>query len=131
MKRLLLFLVFICITLAGYSQDRQNSVKTNTESGRWEVIQSPILRKLTIKLDKFTGKTYQLVSTSGDNVEWEEIYWNGQANVKDYNTINYQIYMSGIMARDSFLVNIQTGETWRLITYGPYEKLYWEFVFVE
>lgn len=133
MKRFLLFYVFISLALAGYSQERKYAVKTDTEAGRWEIVQSPILRKCTIKLDKYTGKTYQLVTTSNDNVTWEEILWIGDAasNRKE-NRINYQIFMGGIMARDCFLINIHTGETWILnVVDTSSERIVWETIVEE
>lgn len=42
-----------------------------TDSARYEIIQSPLKRSLTLLLDKFTGSVYQLVRTSTDDLTWD------------------------------------------------------------
>lgn len=131
MKRLLVYFFFICIALTGYSQDRKYPVMTDTEGGRWEIVQSPIIRKCTIKLDKFTGKTYQLVLTSnGEDVTWQEIMWIGELlEENNKNVINYQIFMSGLVARDCFLINIHTGKTWVLTSDETMNTVFWSTIY--
>lgn len=131
MKRILISLTFLFVALTGFSIDTYPSVQTSTEGGRYEIIQSPISRRLTFKLDKYTGKTYQLVlQSNSEDVTWQEVLWlNVFANrgIKE-NQINFQIFMSGIAARDCFLMNIHTGQTWLLYYDDKEQTNYWGVV---
>lgn len=116
MKKYLLIGLFALLTLSVYSQNKE-SVKTSTSSGRYEIIQSGLARRCTFKLDKYTGKTWQLVSKSeSGQVKWQAVDWLGSLSENNSNnhTIKYQIFMSGMVLADCFLINIQTGRTWLL-----------------
>lgn len=129
MKKILICL-FLCFSLCVSAGDNYPSVKTSIDSGRFEIIQSPILRKLTFKLDKYTGKTYQLVKTSNNNVTWEIVEWLGYDDEASFqqnnpNKVAYQLFLGGITIKDTFLINILTGDTWQLFHDPDKDFLYW------
>lgn len=130
MKRALLFLFVCLVAVVSSSADEKQSVKTSTEGGRYEIIQSNIVRRLTIKLDKYTGQTYLMVKSKDDTLSWEKMEWYGTAfEEEDNDKINYQIFMGGIMAKDCILLNIHTGRTWMLFEDSRTENLYWSIMF--
>ena len=125
MKRTFLLFVACIIAITSLADDKR-AVKTSTEGGRYEIVQSEIVRRLTFKLDKFTGRTYQMVKTSYDDMTWEEVRWRGQPEDTDKEEqISFQLFLGGIMARDCILINIHTGETWMLYQESEAETLYW------
>lgn len=126
MRKLLILIVFVGIALPSFAQQTYSAVKTSTEGGRWEIIQSPIVRRITIKLDKFTGKTYQLVETSTKSYSWQEILWIGEMLEEKYkNKINYQLFTGGLTVKDTYLINIHTGQTWMLYGDTSDNSIFW------
>lgn len=77
MKRFLLFAT--CMLAVGSSplwaqgENATSLSSTVPDSARFEVVQSPLLAKLTFRLDRFTGDTWQFVSTKDKSYAWERI----------------------------------------------------------
>ena len=117
MKKLLLLLVSILfLSTNALSLDTKQAVSTSQTGGRFEIIQSELVRKNTFLLDKYFGQVYVLVKKSNDYPDWEPVkVYPSSTDESPKNKINYQIFMGGIMARDCFLLNINTGETWILV----------------
>ena len=117
MKKIILSLFMGLMNLSSYAYDTNSAVKSSVENGRYEIVQSEIARKLTFKLDKYTGKVYQYVKTSSDSnpYSWQPVYWIGCSDEKEIPTkINYQLFLGGTAVSDCFLLNINTGKTWLL-----------------
>ncbi|QBR00495.1 hypothetical protein [Paraburkholderia pallida] len=95
----------------------QQSVVTHVPvDARFEIVQSELAVRWTFKLDKFTGNVFQLVATKSGDLAWEEMP-RFKSRVPDPVTPgrpNYQIFMSGIMAKNMFLMNVNSGATWQL-----------------
>ena len=49
-----------------------------------------------------------------ENVEWQEMRRLFKDLYDPNNDINYQIFISGITAKDVFLINIHSGRVWTL-----------------
>lgn len=130
MKRVvLLFLIFNSLSL--FSQDNPNlhAVKTFQSGARYEIVQSELTRKITLKLDKITGATFLLVSTPNDGYTWQEIPRSKAPTdklSKVYN--NYQLFIGVIQPRDCFLMNIYSGTTWVLVEDSSGNYLFQEFI---
>lgn len=126
MKKLFFIISFVFISLLCVAQETYPSVKTSTDVGRWEIIQSPFIRRVTIKLDKFTGKTYQFFETSLAIYGWKIIIWQDEDwGEKQIGKINYQIFMGGLTASDVYLINIHTGKTWLLCEDSSKGLFFW------
>ena len=112
---LFVFLSVLSIVTMGQAGNNY-SVSTSTTSGRWEIIQSPILRSHTFKLDKHSGDVCQMVcqGKKDDKVVWEKMKRLSIDFYDPTNEINYQIYISGVTAKDVFLINIHSGRVWTL-----------------
>ena len=115
MKKLLVcFLMLFCI-VPSFADDVQIPVSTSTESGRFEFIQSTIARRVSLLLDKYKGKVWQMVEINkqGDvGFVPVPVYFESKDTPSE--KINYQLYMSGTALKDCFLLNINTGEVWQL-----------------
>ncbi len=85
---------------------------------RFEVVESQITARLMFRLDRFTGHVAQLVSrkaTDPDSpVIWQDMPVDGLRPIQNPTRPRFQIFTSGITARDTFLVDTDTGATWRL-----------------
>ncbi|MCF0198100.1 MAG: hypothetical protein HUK02_02095 [Bacteroidaceae bacterium] len=118
MRKLITLLVF---TLSAAAFAQSNGVcceKTSTTGGRFEVIQSPIDRQLTLKLDKQTGTVWMAAAANNQEaLNWYELprQYAIEKDTKKPNAINYQIFIGGHNIKDCILTNIHTGLSWRLI----------------
>lgn len=126
------FLIFTACMLAVASQSVCAQVVSATslsstvpESARYEVIQSPLLAKLTIRLDRLTGDTWLFVSTKDKSYAWERMRRiSVQNDSKVPGKVNYQIFLSGIRAQITILLNNTTGASW-YIAEDPKEGYFW------
>ena len=86
-------------------------------SARYEIVQSGIAARITLRLDKYTGYSHQLVLGDDDALSWRDVprieHPDGDNRVPDQ--VNYQIVTSGIVIRYTFLLNVHTGATWQLV----------------
>jgi hypothetical protein len=112
MRKILLTL-FIALSFSAMAQ-KQNAITTNTTSGRFEIVQSKLLRSLTFKLDKYTGDVQMFDETMSDSTVWFNIPREIIETdiVENENQINYQLYLGGYVTRDCFLINLNNGLTW-------------------
>lgn len=122
MKKLLLVLALL-LSLNIYADDPP-AVATQMNNALFEVIQNPKVRKYTFYLDKVEGKVYQLVQGYGGRTKWEEMTVYPK-DTQTYTEPTYQIYISGLMTSDTFLINTKTGRTWMLVQ-GRDDEILWE-----
>ena len=90
------------------------AVKTAAPDGRFEIVQSEIIRKNTFKIDKCTGRIWMLCSSNAGVSWWSEMYREDYSQEDYKNGINFQIFMGGMMARDCFVMDVNNGKTWML-----------------
>lgn len=129
MKRFLLFatcmLAVASSPLWAQGENATSLSSTVPDSARFEVVQSPLLAKLTLRLDRFTGDTWQFVSTKDKSYTWERIKRVAvQNDTKVPGKVNYQIFLSGIRAQITILMNTTTGASW-YIAEDPKEGNFW------
>ena len=117
-KILITIMLFVVCSqfLTAQSNGRQETTTTYPENGRYEVITSSIAVRDTFLLDRETGETWVLTEAK-TNYVWQKLI--RQANLKEilpdgFTGPAYQIVISGIAAKDIFLVNTITGATWTL-----------------
>ena len=117
MKRFLLFatcmLAVASSPLWAQGENATSLSSTVPDSARFEVVQSPLLAKLTLRLDRFTGDTWQFVSTKDKSYTWKHIQRIAvQNDTKVPGKVNYQIFLSGSRAQITILMNTTTGASW-------------------
>lgn len=86
------------------------------DTSRYEIVQAPDAVRYTFKLDKFTGRVFQLTDTSGGNQDrlvWREMLVLDAPKVAIPSVKpSFQIFISGIGIRYTFLLDVTTGKTW-------------------
>lgn len=114
MKKIILTTFLSLLLFPLMAVETNQAVKTSAPEGRFEIVQSEIIRKNTFKIDKCTGRVWVLCS-SNSGPWWSEMYREGYSQ-EDYKTgTNFQIFMGGMMARDCFVMDVNTGKTWVLV----------------
>jgi len=99
---------------------------------RFITIQSPMIARLTMLFDRYTGATYQFVSKTEGGNAWQIV--TKLANVLDSHQIdgavNYMIYFSGLATKFTFLVNVRSGATWQLAEDTESGTLFWNPIYI-
>lgn len=116
--KIIVLILFILFNVNLFSQgiQKQQSVSTSQVGGRFEIVQSELLRSNTFKLDKYNGDIFVYVKTNDDWYGWQEVPRSALINdLAIPEKINYQLFMGGVMASDCFLLNINTGVSWILV----------------
>lgn len=95
---------------------------------RFEILQRPWAHEWTYKLDKFTGKVWVLGQDEHQISVWIEMPVEGREEPNNPKTISYQIYVPHTPSKQSLLLNIKNGNTWRLVdglngTVGQWKKM--------
>lgn len=109
-----------------YGEDCANHERTSAPSdSRYELVQSPLAARTTLKLDKWTGATYIVVEDQSGAVSWQVMTRAAPDPVPGGNKANYQIFTSAIAARFTYLLNVSTGATWLLVEDSTTGELLW------
>lgn len=122
LKKICFFSLFLLASIPLNAEESALFTNATNNSGRFEIIQSPIEIKYTFKLDKKTGETWQLQG----NIKSD--YWHKMPTISDNfnyeeHEINYQIFVSGYDLNNCFLINIHTGKTWILSAFFTWKEV--------
>jgi hypothetical protein len=101
---------------ASAQTDQSPQITSMSPSSRFEIVQSELAARWTFRLDKFCGRVSQLVSAKDDEFTWQDMAVVQRPACS--NTARFQIFTSGLAARQTFLLDAQTGKTWQLATSG-------------
>lgn len=126
MKRIILTIIVLWGSLIASAQNFNEYVTTQNNAGRYEVVMSSLQASQTFKVDKYNGDVYQLVETPKGGLVFEKLD-RDTSNAIDTqipDRVNYQFVMSGILAKCTFLVNVNTGEVWNLV-HDNKQKVNW------
>ncbi|MBL8339516.1 MAG: hypothetical protein JNM97_22310 [Rhodoferax sp.] len=114
---ILAFAVLSCSSTAAQDYPAPPHQQTTPAPGaRYEVLQSQLAARWTFKLDRFAGRVWQLVRTADDDSSWEEMSIFDALKVPTPTRPRFQLFSSGLAARHTFLLDADTGKTWRLTT---------------
>lgn len=114
-------MVALCLALgaaSSWAQDRAAVIHEQTSpvpGARFEVLQSTIAARWTFRLDRYTGRIWQLVKTKEDDNAWEEMPVAGLPQVAATARPRFQLFASGLAARHTFLLDTDTGRTWVVV----------------
>jgi len=85
---------------------------------RFLIHQSTIAAKGTYKLDSYEGDVYQMVEDRNKNSAWDKLrklpVYGGKDSIVEGRP-NYQLFLSTIAMRFTYLINVNTGQTWELV----------------
>lgn len=123
----------IVVTVVASRADAQTGAAANHErtsapaNSRFELFQSTIAVRLTLRLDKYTGEVAQLVLGADSTLTWQAVPRepHSAADTRQLGQVNYQIFSSSIAIRHTYLLNVNTGATWQLVQSSD-ETLVWQ-----
>ena len=125
MKRLLIVLLLSSPVLAEDTLVEQHERTSVLPSARFEIFQSTLAVNVTFKLDKHSGKVWEIVRDTPRSAQtgnilpgqgpfvWQAIPHTGVVKAVATNKVSYQLFTSGIAVRHTYLLNINTGLTWQ------------------
>lgn len=126
------YLIGLCMLVIGAELHGQVEPKYSAISSpvgsRFEIVQSPLLARLTFKLDRFNGRVWQLVVDSSNGTSWQSMAVLPPPSVAaTASTPRFQLFLSGMVARDSLLLDTMTGAVWRVTenTEGKHHYFIW------
>jgi hypothetical protein len=97
------------------SKSREISLKSTAP--RYQIVQSTIAARGTYKVDTYEGSVYQMVVDKNNNETWQLLSRLGN-KINDHQIVgqrNYEIFLSSIAMRFTYLINLNTGATWQLV----------------
>jgi hypothetical protein len=112
-------LCILLLPLTATAQDQISPVHNQTTpptDARFEIVQAQTAAKWTFRLDRYTGRIWQLVKTRTDNNAWEETRVIGTAKTTSGSRPHFQLFLSGLAAKHTFLIDVDTGRSWTLTT---------------
>jgi hypothetical protein len=122
MKRVLIVVLSVAcgVSVAAADIAPSHQQTSAVPGARLEVLQSTLAAKWTFRLDRYTGRVWQLVRTKNDDNAWEEMAVV-DLNVQSSTRPRFQIFTSGLAARHTFLLDGDTGKT-RLVVTGKRQR---------
>lgn len=117
MSRHICFAFLITISIPLLCQDFPSPAHQQTSpvpGARFEIVQSPLAAKWSFRLDRYSGRVCQLVKTRSGGTAWEEMLVIDLPPIKPPGHPRFQIFTSGLAARHTFLIDLDTGKTWEI-----------------
>lgn len=145
------FYYIICVSIILFSCDNfpNNSTDINSVSNqvdnvkdsnltialtnslpRFQIIQSTIAARGTYKLDSYSGDVFQMVVDKNNNETWQLLRKYGHEN-SDKNVMghrNYELFISTIAMKFTYLLNVNTGSTWQLVQDSNSDEIYFSAI---
>lgn len=95
---------------------RIDDLQSQNNEPRFKIVQSTIAALGTYKLDSYNGDVYQMVVDAKGNNKWNLIrkIVHSYNDTKVEGKVNYEIFLSTIAMRFTYLINVNTGVSWQL-----------------
>jgi hypothetical protein len=113
----ILIVIFAIFSSSVFSQSKDVKIHSSSavsNQARYEIIQSTLAARFTFKVDKVCGNIFQLTATKNDDLIWEQMLVVKLPNCTNDGKIRYQLFLSGLAARHTFLMNTDNGKTWQI-----------------
>lgn len=101
---------------------RSSQVTVAPPGARYEIVQSTLAAKATFRLDRYTGRVWELAKTKDDETVWQETRVLDRPQIQAPTRPRFQIFTSGLALRHAFMIDGDTGRTWLLVTGKEKEK---------
>lgn len=124
MKKVFILCIVIFFSIKLFAIETTGYVATSQTGGRFEIIQSNIKRSLFFKLDKYTGDVFQYVLDSEGRGTWQRIDILGKTYTDNNTTISFQLFLGGIAVADCILLDINSGDTYKLYEDNDTKELF-------
>jgi hypothetical protein len=118
-QKLLLGLIVICILSPAFAEGQELLTSPHTSStispaDRFQIIQSQLVSRWTFRLDRVCGNVSQLVGTKDGGTAWEPMPIELLPECQLDGKTRYQLFLSSLAAKYSFLMNTNSGMSWVL-----------------
>ena len=118
-------MIFFCATPT-WAAENQSSVSTTLgANARYEIVQSELAAKVTLRVDRVCGNVYQMVATTGGDNLWQLIPMANKPTCPADGRIRYQLFSSGLSVRYTYLMNTDSGATWKLVA-DAQDDVFWQ-----
>lgn len=127
---ILISILFNLLFVAQAETHNQTST-TPPADGKFEIITSPIVMRDTFLLNKYSGETWELQPLGDGTYVWTKLYRYENKDDKipeNYKGAVYQVTLSGVAARGTYLINTLTGATWTLYIDSETNTRFWDYV---
>ncbi|MBN8679095.1 MAG: hypothetical protein J0M29_12780 [Chitinophagales bacterium] len=117
MKNILSFLIPALFAFEGWAQEPYSHQSSSApQTARYEIVQSERGARYTFKIDKYTGRVFQIAEKNNQDLTWEPILFLDPLAQNEItpNKVNFQVFISGLGARHIYLLQVDTGKTWQL-----------------
>lgn len=133
MKKVLFLLFFLLVTVTSFADFHNYPCQsTSLVGGRYEIIQSPMVRACFFRLDKETGRVWQYTKNKDDKPNWLSLEVIGieDDSLSVYkDKVNYQLFIGGIAAADVLLLNVNSGATYQLYHDTEEQQYFFALIF--
>ena len=113
-----IFALFLSLIFLPCSAQNRDPVIHNSSSvgnqSRYELVQSSLAARWTFRLDRVCGGVSQVVITASENMTFDQMIVGGLPKCVPDGKIRYQLFMSGLAARHTYLLNTDSGKAWQL-----------------
>ena len=89
---------------------------TTPENARYQIVQAQTAVKWTFRLDRCTGQIGILVQNGDGAYVWQNTKVLNPPDTQGVGKPRFQIFLSGLSAKFSFLLDTETGKSWSLVT---------------
>ena len=116
-KNIIPIFALLCINFAANGQESPiHNQTTPPPNARFEIVQAQTAAKWTFRLDRFTGQVSQLVRTQSGSNAWQRTRIVNAPEITGIAHPHFQIFLSGLRATHSFLIDTDSGRAWTLTT---------------
>lgn len=124
---ILVTLALLPIELRAQREPVTHERSSAPSDARFELVQSTLAARSTFRIDKQTGRVDQIVMREDSTLTWQAVrrLEHPAGDPRITGRTNYQLFMSGLANRHTFLVNVNNGATWQLVI-SKDEVLSWE-----
>jgi hypothetical protein len=84
-------------------------------NARYEIAQSQWAGVHTLKLDRFSGQVDELINAMDGSMLWKRMQNDALPAADKPNRAHFQLFNSGLAAKNTFLLDTDTGRTWQLV----------------
>ena len=120
MRRIVLVIALLVIPRHAVNGQEQQPVQTSTppSDARYEIVQTGVASKSTLKLDRITGNVENLVVGKSGNLVWEKMRVLPHPKAVNLVKSHYQLLVSRQADQPTLLLDTETGATWRIVRTG-------------
>jgi hypothetical protein len=119
-------LIFFAVVAHAQLPEQEPVATAPPASARYELIQNSRAMKETYLLDRYTGNSWQLVQST-KRYAWQRMTKEAHEKdliPKDWSGPAYQVSVSGLAAKGTYMINVITGATWVLFE-DPEGGIFW------